>query len=81
MRDVNEAKIKKVNSITIPSFSLNMADERVKNTFKVNDELFVQGGVISSQISLISGLPCEGKLKDAAADNLINEPFIFAIND
>ena len=54
---------------------------------KASDEsenLQIKGGCLSCQIEIISGLPTKGQLKHSdqlKEDSIINEPFLFALND
>ena len=56
MKDVDESKVKKLQSILIPSFSVSMINKEMSGfSLKLDELLKAQGGCESAKIELISG--------------------------
>lgn len=89
MKDINPEQIKKLQSLTIPSFKLSIENQPVSSdltSLKIqeDDGLKISGGNQTADIELISGLPARGAPRQSLAgpdEAIINEPFIFALYD
>jgi len=87
MTDIDEAKIKKHPSLYLPSFKINMGSTEASGTeaWMSTEGLGMGGGTTACSIDVRAGMPPEAALKvefvQAGWSCVINEPFIFALND
>ena len=86
MKNIDESQVQKFDEITIPSFKVEITNKEVNHNLQLSQGVGgvqMKGGIQTSMIELISGVPSQMSLQGRAGAKAlhINEPFIFALND